>query len=89
MILINFNWYELVLAVMSLAVHDGQVVKNPSLLGFITPPENPDFEWGLMDFWTFEALPVPKIISWKFSSFRKRTWVNCTSAGQAMTLQRG
>ena len=58
MILINFNWYELVLAVMSLAVHDGQVVKNPSLLGFITPRENPNFEWGSAKILTMEAKRV-------------------------------
>ena len=39
--------------------------------------------------WTFEALPVPKIISWESSSCRKRTWVNCTSVGRAMAVQRG
>ena len=39
--------------------------------------------------WTFEALPVPKIISWEFSSCRKRTQVNCTSGGRAMAIQRG
>ena len=39
--------------------------------------------------WTFEALPVPKIISWEFSSCGKRTWVNCTSVGWVMALQRG
>ena len=39
--------------------------------------------------WTFEALPVPKIISWESSSCRKRTQVNCTSGGRAMAVQRG
>ena len=39
--------------------------------------------------WSFEALPVPQIISWESSSCRKRTWVNCTSAGRAMAVQRG
>ena len=27
---------------------------------------------------------MPQIISWESSSCRKRTWVNCTSAGRAM-----
>ena len=36
--------------------------------------------------WTFEALPVPQIISWESSSCRKRTWVNCTSGGRAMAV---
>ena len=36
--------------------------------------------------WTFEALPVPQIINWESSTCRKRTWVNCTSAGRAMAI---
>ena len=36
--------------------------------------------------WTFEALSVPKIISWESPSCRKRTWVNCTSAKRVTVI---
>ena len=60
--------------------------KNCSKVTFRVTTLNP-YKSGLE--WTFEALPVPKIISWEFSSCRKRTQVNCTSGGRAMAIQRG